>query len=403
MTTGLSLSYGAVLRDRRIATLLAGDLVSLAGNGMVIVALPLLVLRIRHDVPAALAIAMVETSAYLLATVLAFTLGLSRIRLPPRGLLLADCALRSATFIPLGVLALTGRLTLATLVVGLLVGSTFRLVGSSSRRLLATSMAGPEGLLAVNGLLGTGGNLALYVAGPVLGGLIAVAAGPGAALLADAGLTLVLLVVTLAVVRRSEAQPAGETVPASGLRILRRFPVAASLFVVVFFFNLFYMPVEIALPLLVQGPLHATGAYLGLMWGGFGLGCLAGGLALNFLRRAPRKVLLVGIIGAWAAAMLVLSIAPSVWIAVLVFALGGLIWAPFTPVAYSVVQSALTPDEQQPVVTLWAAGSTVAAPLGLALGGPLVEAAGSRGALAVSGLVTLALVPFAAWGLRRAR
>jgi transmembrane secretion effector len=402
VTDDQAVSYTAVLRDRRIAALLLGDLASLAGNGMVIVALPLLVLRIHHGVPAALAIAMVETSAYLLATILAFTLGLSRLRLPPRELLLADCVLRAVTFVPLGVLALLGRLNLWVLVAGLLIGSTFRLVGSSSRRLLATGMAGPEGMLAVNGLLGTGGNLALYVAGPVLGGLVAVAAGPGAALLADAALTVVLLVVTLAVVRRSAPEPTGETLPPSGLRILRRFPIAARLFVVVFFFNLFYMPVEITLPLLIQGPLHSDGAHLGLMWGAFGVGCLLGGLALNLLRRVPQGILLVAIVAGWALAMVVLSVAPTVTVAIVVFAVGGLIWAPFTPVAYSLVQASLTPAEQPPVVTLWAAGGAVAAPIGLALGGPLVQISGPRGALLVSAVLTLLLVPWAAWGLRRA-
>jgi transmembrane secretion effector len=401
VTAQSPLTYAAVLRDRRIAALLLGDLLSLVGNGMVIVALPVLVLRIHGDVPAALAIAVVETSAYLLATVLAFTLGLSRLRLPPRGLLLADCVLRAVTFIPLGVLALRDGLSLWTLVAGLLIGSTFRLVGSSSRRLLATGMVGPEGLLAVNGLLSTGGNLALYVAGPVLGGLVAVAVGPGAALLADAALTLVLLVITLTTVRRGPAEPTGETVPASGLRILRRFPVAARLFVVVFFFNLFYMPVEIALPLLVQRQMHGDGAQLGLMWGGFGAGCLVGALLLNLLRRVPQLPLLVTVIGGWAVAMMLLSVAPTVPVGVLVFALGGLIWAPFTPVAYSLVQSLLAPAEQPPVVTLWAAGGTLAAPIGLALGGPLVDLAGARGGLMVSALLTLALVPWAAWGLRR--
>jgi hypothetical protein len=45
---------------------------------------------------------------------------------------------------------------------------------------------------------------------------------------------------------------------------------------------------------------------------------------------------------------------------VIVFGLGGLVWAPFTPVAYSFLQSCVEPDEQQQVVTLWTTGSTLA-------------------------------------------
>ena len=82
--------------------------------------------------------------------------------------------------------------------------------------------------------------------------------------------------------------------------------------------------------------------------------------------------------------------------ALLVFGLGGLVYAPFTPVAYSFLQSGLAPGEQQQVVTLWTTGATVAAPLGLALGGPLIELTGSTGGLVLSGVLTLLLLPIAA-------
>jgi MFS family permease len=178
--------------------------------------------------------------------------------------------------------------------------------------------------------------------------------------------------------------------------------VVARLLVVVFTFNLLYMPVEVALPLLVQGPLAASGTALGVLWSGFGAGALVGAIAMNQLRRVPQRTLLVAIIGGWGASVLLLAFAPTVPVAVAAFALGGLIWAPFTPVVYSFVQSFLEPDEQQPVVTLWTAGSTVAGPIGLALGGPLVNLVGPRGGLAVSALLTLGLVPWALLGLRRA-
>ena len=45
----------------------------------------------------------------------------------------------------------------------------------------------------------------------------------------------------------------------------------------------------------------------------------------------------------------------------------------------------------------------LAAPVGLALAGPLVSAAGARDAMIISALLTIALVPLAASGLRRAR
>lgn len=87
----------------------------------------------------------------------------------------------------------------------------------------------------------------------------------------------------------------------------------------------------------------------------------------------------------------------------IVFGLGGLVWAPFTPVAYSFLQSGLASHEQQQVVTLRTTGSMVAAPLGLMVGGPLIELAGTTGGLVLSGGLTLLLVPIAALARAAAR
>jgi hypothetical protein len=260
----------------------------------------------------------------------------------------ADCVLRTVLFSALGLVALSGRLTLVELIAGLLVGSVFRMVALSSRRLVATALVPPADRLAVNGLLGTSSGLAIYAVGPVIGGLLATVANPGIALLVD-GLSFVVLLVAVvfAVVFAVPPQPgsvAGKALPASGWHILRRLPVAARLFGVEFCFNLFYMPVEVALPLLVRGPLHGNGTALGTIWAGFGVGAVLGAVATNFLRRFHQQRLLVAIIAGWGVVVLLLVVAPSVPVAAAVFFLGGLIYAPFTPVAYTFVQSVLSPD-----------------------------------------------------------
>ena len=402
MTDIAAPSYRSVLRDRRLAALLFGDLVSQTGTGMTIIALPLQTLLVHGTLSAPIAIAMVETANYVLATVLAFVLGLAGTRAAPRLLLLSDCALRASVFTALGVLAVIHALSLWTLVFGLLFGSVFRLAGSSSRRLIATKMVSESGKFVVNGLLGTGSNLALYVLGPALGGIVAVAAGPGVALLIDGATSVLLLVIVRAVVPNREAAIDGIRMRASAWGALRRTPVAAYLFVVLFFFNFLYMPVEVALPLLVTGDLRASGATLGALWSVFGIGALIGGLLTIALRKIPAQPLLLGIIAAWGLSVVGLAVAPTVLAAMIAFAVGGLVWAPFTPVIYSYVQSILASNEEQSVLMLWVAGATVAAPLGLAMGGPLVSIAGVRGGLMVSAVLTIALVPLAVAGLRRA-
>jgi len=172
--------------------------------------------------------------------------------------------------------------------------------------------------------------------------------------------------------------------------------VAARLLVVEFFFNFFYMPVEVALPLYVVATLHSDASGLGLLWGALGVGAFIGAAAVNQMRDLPQRHLLIGIVGLWALCPIVLAFVGDLPVAMVVFGLGGLVYAPFTPVAYSFLQSGLLPHEQQQVVTLWTTGSMLAAPLGLMAGGPLIELAGTSGGLVLSGVLTLLLVPIAA-------
>jgi MFS family permease len=391
-------SYRDVLRNREIAGLLLGDLLANVGTGMIIVAMPVQTLSIHGSVPAAIAIGLVEAAPFVLSTILALAIGLGRVRVPPRTLLVTDCVLRSLTFATLGLLAITERLTLPILIAGLLFGATFRMAGSSSRRLLATSMAGDTGRFAVNGLLGLNTTFALYIVGPVLGGVIVAATSAGIALLFDACGALILLAAVLRSVPRAGNGRDALRRPRShesGWRILRRRPVAARLLVVEFFFNFFYMPIEVALPLYVRGNLDADASGLGLMWGALGVGAFVGAALVNQLRNLPQRHVLIAIIGLWAMCPVALAFVDDLAIAMIVFGLGGLVWAPFTPVVYSFLQSGLEPDEQQQVVTLWTTGATVAAPLGLAIGGPLIEVAGTTDGLALSGGLTLLLLPIA--------
>jgi MFS family permease len=392
-------SYREALRNRRVAGLLTGDLLASIGTGMLVVAMPLETLRIHRGVPAALAIGMVEAAPFVLATMLALGVGLGRLRLAPRTLLVTDCLLRAVAFSLLGVLAVTGRLTLPVLVGGLLGGAAFRMVGSSSRRVLATSMAEEDERFAVNALLGLNSNVALYVLGPLVGGIVVATAGAGTALFADVCGALVLLAAVLRSVPRTAAVRDEARRGQSGWQILRRRPVAARLLVVVFFFNLLYMPIEVALPLYVRGGLHAGAYSLGLLWGALGVGAAAGAALTNQLRNLPQRHLLIAIIALWGLCPVALAATHNLPVAMIEFGLGGLVWAPFTPVAYSYLQSGLATREQQQVVTLWTTGATVAAPLGLAAAGPLVQLTGTRGGLALSGILTLLLVPIAAAGV----
>lgn len=400
-----SLSYRQVLRERRLAVLLCGDILSKVGDGMLLVVLPLLVLRTYAGDRPAIAIGLVSAAPFALSVAVSLWFGLGRRRFAPRAVLLSDSALRACTISGAAILALADQLTLWLLGTVLLLGSCLRLIAASGRRLVATAMGGERGRFAVNGLLGTSDSLALYVIGPALGGVLIAASTPALVLLVS-GLTYLALLVAVALAVPSSAgatTTSGAQPSASGWAVLRAVPVAAALFGVVSAFNLFYMPVEIVLPLLVRGPLEGSAAALGLIWTSFGIGALIGAVLTNQLRSVPEGPLLIGIIIGWAACVGVLAAAPNVATAAAALAVGGLIYAPFTPVAYSLIQGRLTPEQQQPVLTLWAAGTVLAAPIGLILGGPLITLTGVRGGILASFVLTAALASAAALALHRSR
>ncbi|WP_440074256.1 hypothetical protein [Streptosporangium sp. OZ121] len=140
----------------------------------------------------------------------------------------------------------------------------------------------------------------------------------------------------------------------------------------------------------MRGMPGADASAPGLLWGALGVGAFIGASPVNQLRDLPQRHVLIAIIGLWTMCPIALAHVGDLTSAVIVFGLGGLVGAPFTPVVYSFLRSRVEPEEQQQVVTLWTTGSTPAA------GVPLIEPAESTRGLRPSGALTMLLLPIAA-------
>jgi predicted MFS family arabinose efflux permease len=386
--------YRRLLADPRLRRLAAGDLLSSMGDGMVVVAIPWQALHLAHlqGVGEGLAVSAAASADALVGVPLALAAGLGRRRPDPRRVLLADCALRGTAFLLIGALAAGGHLGLWGLVGLLGAGSVLHPLAYSSRRLIATDLAGPEQHLAVNSLLTTQLSLATWTVGPALGGLVTATVGAPAALAADGGSFLPLLLATLVLPASAgrhgtEPRARGER---SGLAVLRSHPGVAALLALTLAVDLLYYPVEVALPIHIERALGGA-QVLGAMWAGFGAGAVLGSMLASLLGRLPQRLVLVGNIAGWALALGAFTASSQVLLALAAFTLGGVLWAPFIPLVYTLVQGELSADEQQPVLTIWTAIIIAAAPLGLTLGGPLVTALGATGTLWTSAGSTLAL------------
>ena len=386
--------YRRLLADRRLRRLAAGDLVSSMGDGMAVVAIPWLALELAHaeGVREGLAVAAAVTAGVLLGVPLALVAGLGRRRFDPRRVLLADAAARGMLFLLMGGLAAAGRLPLWGFVALLGASSVLHTVAASGRRLIFTDLAGPDQRLAVNSLLTTQQSVASWTLGPALGGLLTATVGPAAVLALD-GLSFLPILLATAPLPPEVGRHGAEQRPVeerSGFSILFRQPVVVGLLVLAIGIDLLYYPVEVALPVHVAHTFRDAGT-LGAIWTGFGVGAVAGSFLVGLLNRFPRRAILLGATIGWSGALAAFAASHRPAAAVATFALGGLLWVPFLPVAYTMLQDAAAPDEQQPLITLWNAIMQTVAPLSLAASGPLVATLGATRTLWLSAGGTLLL------------
>ncbi len=95
--------------------------------------------------------------------------------------------------------------------------------------------------------------------------------------------------------------------------------------------------------------------------------------------------------------------AHPLWVGLAAFFAGAVIWGPWTSLSMAVFQDACPPGALAQVIAARSSLLILAAPLGTALGGPIVAALGARGTLLASALATIALGLMTVAALARAR
>jgi hypothetical protein len=249
---------------------------------------------------------------------------------------------------------------------------------------------------------------AAIVVGPALAGAVTGVVGPGWVIGADAASFAVLAVSCWLLSARRDgagvvAVPAEATT--GGWRIILGQPRLLGLVAVTCVFFFLYGPVEVALPIHVARELHGSPGLLGAFWAAFGVGAVGGGLAAGLLRHRPLWTVVVAIIVGWGAALLPLGLSDAVVPGMVGFAIGGLIYGPFTAICTALFQRTSPPHLLSRVLATGTALTTPSTALGTLVGGSIVGAIGGRHTLLASALLTIALgtVVAAIVGLNRIR
>ncbi|HWG92998.1 MAG TPA: MFS transporter, partial [Mycobacteriales bacterium] len=202
-----------------------------------------------------------------------------------------------------------------------------------------------ELLPAANALSWSATGLAATL-GPLLAGLLVAGPGYTAAYAVDVA-TFVAPLYSLLRLRRMPPQRTEGTGRASvreGLRLLRSRPVLLSTFVADLLAMVFGMP-RAVFPELADGTLGGGATTVGLLNAALAVGTLLAALLSGPTGRVRRQGLGVLLaVGAWGAAIVVLGLAPVLWLALLALAVAGAADTVSAVWRQSVLQAA-TPDE----------------------------------------------------------
>jgi hypothetical protein len=319
------------------------------------------------------------------------------------GLVIVNAVLRAAALGLVGCLALTGRLDPPGYVALLGVSSLLSAWGVAGKYTLIADLFPAEQRVAGNTVFSLADQLSLMI-GPALAGVVTALAGPAVVIVVDAASWALLAVSYASAARFLRAAPppapasatsSGDPEPAArprgGWAMIRSAPVLAGLIALSFVFYLLYGPLEVALPVHVATDLHGSAALLGVYWAVFGVGAIIGELSAPYLRRWPVWPTMTGIVLGWGLALLPLGLPGPLWAGLAAFFAGGVIFGPWTSLSMGVFQDASPPGTLAQVLAARSSLLILAAPVGTALGGPLVAALGARGTLLASALATITL------------
>jgi MFS transporter len=314
------------------------------------------------------------------------------------GLVIVNAVLRAGALGLIGALALAGRLDLPAYVALLGVSSLLSAWGVAGKYTLIADLLPAGQRVAGNSVFGLADQVSLMI-GPALAGAVSALAGPALVILLDAASWVVLAVsyARIGPMAARLAKPAEPSAPAatpaatSAWAMIRSSPVLPGLLALTFVFYLLYGPIEVALPVHVATDLHGSAALLGAIWAIFGVGAVVGELSAPFLRRWPVWPVMTGIVLGWGLALVPFGLPTPLWAGLAAFTVGAVIWGPWMSLSMGVFQDASPPDALAQVLAARSSLLILAAPIGIALGGPLVAALGARGTLLVSALATIAL------------
>jgi MFS family permease len=380
---------------RPLIALETATLVSAAGNGVALVALPWVVLDLTGS---AADVGLVAAAAAVPLVLSAFVAGTIVDRFGRRRTAVVSDVLSGISIAAIPLAALADVLSLWLLVVLAAVGAVFDPAGVTARETMLPAAAQSARLRRerVNGLHEAVFGVAFLV-GPALGGLLIAVVGAEATLWATAiGFALAAFASLLIRLPRVERpiEMAHRSVWRDGLdglsfvwrdRTLRALTILFAILVGA------WVPIEgVILPVYFQA--QNAPEKLGIVLMAMSVGGIAGALAYGAVghRVARRTAVLVGLLGT-ALPVVGMAFLPRFWMLVLLGATTGLLYGPINPIANIVLQEHTPPHLLGRAIGVLTSLAYAAGPVGFLVVGPVIEVAGLRPTFLALALVLVAV------------
>ncbi|MET8090572.1 MFS transporter [Micromonospora sp. NPDC005220] len=383
---------------------LAGEAVSSLGDAMSDITVVLLALTLARG-NSALAVSL-ATAAYLIPGILTGVFAGRHLgRVSPRTLLLIDSGWRGLWLGLAAAMALLGSLQLWMFVALLALASLTRPANAAGARALLPQLLDRSHLFSGNSLFQGTIQIATML-GPALAGVLAGTVGAGAALAFDALSFLVMVAVlstmpsAMSPAVRREPKEARTERPGRFADWLSnaQFRPVTSLFLITAVMTVAYGPVVVGLPILIGDRTSAlpVATELGLLWSLFGVGMVVGGLIAGSMPSLATTRTAALLTAGWGLTVLVLGLPAPVFVTAAAMLVGGLAYAPFTAIVYTVMQERLPQDRLAEGAAYLNSLKSLTTPGGVLLAGFAVAALGATTAIITAGVLLVAICLFIA-------
>lgn len=302
-----------------------------------------------------------------------------------------------------GVLHIAGVLSFSLFLIFLSMASLSGTFGRASWQSAIRTTAEDRHRFAANSLFSTVTQIS-FMAGPALGGILIAAVGAGPVLVLDGLCYLSVLSAVISVSRTraasvasspSQTEEGSETQERSGARTRAWVLVAVT--------GVFYalygpMVVQLPLKLIEDFQMSDTEAArsLGFAWSAVGAGSAMTALLVGTRQTLARQGWACFIIFGWGVATVIVGVATNLPVLIAGLLLGGIVFAPYTSIAQTILQKTLNRDSFNTVNMYYSAVLNGAQPIGVAAAGALGSVYGPTPILVVTGILLVTTAAAAA-------